>query len=37
LLKTAPRQATACRGTLDGFIVEEIVDHIREYVVGPDD
>jgi len=29
------QQATACRGALDGFIVEMIEDHIREHVIDP--
>lgn len=27
------RQATACRGAMDGFIAEVIEDHIREHMV----
>ncbi|WP_343609106.1 metal/formaldehyde-sensitive transcriptional repressor [Novosphingobium sp.] len=29
------QQATACRGALEGFIVEVIEDHIREHMVDP--
>jgi DNA-binding FrmR family transcriptional regulator len=29
------QQATACRGALDGFIVEMIEGHIREHVIDP--
>ena len=29
------RQATSCRGALDGFIAEVIEDHIREHMVDP--
>ncbi|MES1974249.1 MAG: metal/formaldehyde-sensitive transcriptional repressor [Pseudomonadota bacterium] len=29
------RQATACRGALDGFIAEVIEDHIREHLIDP--
>ena len=32
---TILQQATACRGALDGFIVEVIEDHIREHMVDP--
>jgi DNA-binding FrmR family transcriptional regulator len=30
------RQATSCRGALDGFIAEVIEDHIREHMLGDD-
>jgi len=30
-----PRQATSCRGALDGFIAEVIEDHIREHMLDP--
>lgn len=29
------RQATSCRGALDGFIAEVIEDHIREHMIDP--
>jgi len=29
------RQATSCRGALDGFIAEVIEDHIREHMLEP--
>ena len=29
------QQATACRGALEGFIVEVIEDHIREHMIDP--
>jgi DNA-binding FrmR family transcriptional regulator len=29
------QQATACRGALNGFIVEVIEDHIREHMIDP--
>jgi FrmR/RcnR family transcriptional regulator, repressor of frmRAB operon len=34
---TVLQQATACRGALDGFIVEVIEDHIRERIVDAED
>jgi FrmR/RcnR family transcriptional regulator, repressor of frmRAB operon len=29
------RQATSCRGALEGFIAEVIEDHIREHMIDP--